>query len=487
LPFSAAFASTLVLSRMSADNEVQACRAAGLSYGTILLPVVFLGLSLTLGMYYMSNWVVPNFYRSAEGMIQKNLVQMMLTQVQKREPVEIPNTRMVVYANNAYEVTPKYNPNWAHQPDRLLVFEGVAAGRIDEGQLRNEVTAEKAEVLIYRIEGQTWIQMRLTNVLAVDQGHLVQAASAPMAPIRVPNPMKDRARFLSWPELRQIMREPEQFDEINELKQSLAQGMARESLTRQILALLTAGKPVTLKGVGPNESYTITSPRFERHGQSVLLMGDKDHPVLIEQFDQGKVNSRFQCAQAKLSVDPGQDAQSEPNLDLTMTNVTAANVRQNDPGSVQRSLARNELRWPEPIMDQMDQHSAMDLMAAAAEHDVDSPLVMGARHELVKEIDKLWRRLISQVHQRAASAVSCLLVLLLGGVLSIKLCDRLPLVVYFWTFLLAFIAVVIINSGDNLADSSSKHSLLMALSTIWAGNVILLVALGLNYWKLSRT
>ena len=63
----------------------------------------------------------------------------------------------------------------------------------------------------------------------------------------------------------------------------------------------------------------------------------------------------------------------------------------------------------------------------------------------------------------------------------------MPLVVYFWSFLLAFIAVVIINSGDNLVDTNSKHSLLLALSVIWTGNVILLVALGLNYWKLSRT
>lgn len=484
LPFSAAFASVMVLSRMASDNEVQACRAVGLSYGTILLPVIFLGLSLTLGLYYMSNWVVPSFYRSAEGMIQKNLVQMMLTQVQKHEPVEIPSTRMVVFANNAYEVTPEYNKEWEHQPDRLIVFEGVAAGRITDGELRNEATAEKAEVLLYRIEGETWIQMRLTNVLAVDQGHLVQAASAPMAPIRVPNPMKDRARFLSWPDLRKIMRKPEEFDEIAELKDELAKMMARENLAVQIQSNLLQGQAVTINGVSGGETYVITSPRVELRGQSLLLGATARQPVKIEQFERGLIRSTFESQQAKLSIDFGE---SEPTLKLSMTNVTVSNVRQRGPVSKQRLVERNDLRWPAPVMEELRKHTAMDLLAVSDEHYKNSIPVMKARKELSKEIDTLWRKLISQVHQRAASAASCLLVLMLGAVLSIKLRDRMPLVVYFWTFLLAFVAVVVINSGDKLADSNSSRGLWMALTVIWMGNVILASALGLNYWKLSRT
>src|SRR5688572_29498054 len=49
IPFSAAFASTLIFCRLTADNEILACRASGMSYLTILLPVLFLGLALTGG------------------------------------------------------------------------------------------------------------------------------------------------------------------------------------------------------------------------------------------------------------------------------------------------------------------------------------------------------------------------------------------------------------------------------------------------------
>lgn len=484
LPFSAAFASTMVLYRMAADNEIQACRAVGLSYGTILVPVVFLGLILTLTLYYMSNWVVPQFYRSAEGMIQKNLVQMILTQVQKREPVEIPGTRMVVYANHAYEVEPTHNPAWKHQPDRLLVFEGVAAGRIVDRELRNEATAERAEVLLYRVEGETWIQMRLTNVLAVDQGHLVQAASAPMTPIRVPNPLKDRIRFLSWPELRQMMRNPDQFDDVSEPKQALVQIMAREGLLRQVESMLAAGQAVTLIGAGEQETYTLQAARSQRQGHSLILLGDGQRPVRVEQFERGLVRSRFESPQVRLSIDEGD---AEPSLKLTMHQVVVANLREQSVSSTQRTVERSALRWPQPVTSELASRTSTDLLSISAEHYARSNEVMDARKELSLEMRTLRRSLVAQVHERAASAVSCLLVLLMGAVLSIKLRDRMPLVIYFWVFLMALIAVVITNSGEKLAQSGSSNAMGMALLVIWLGNVILAVTLGLNFWKLSRT
>jgi sorbitol-specific phosphotransferase system component IIC len=75
----------------------------------------------------------------------------------------------------------------------------------------------------------------------------------------------------------------------------------------------------------------------------------------------------------------------------------------------------------------------------------------------------------------------------MGAVLSIKLRDRMPLVIYFWVFLMALIAVVITNSGEKLAQSGSSNAMSMALLVIWLGNVILAATLGLNFWKLSRT
>ncbi|MEY2713763.1 MAG: hypothetical protein RIT24_106, partial [Planctomycetota bacterium] len=50
LPFSGAFAATIVYSRLAADNEVLAMSAAGLSYRRVLMPAFVLGAALFLVM-----------------------------------------------------------------------------------------------------------------------------------------------------------------------------------------------------------------------------------------------------------------------------------------------------------------------------------------------------------------------------------------------------------------------------------------------------
>ena len=50
LPFAAAFAGTIVYARLTAENEVLAMSAAGLSYKRILLPAVGLGAILLIAM-----------------------------------------------------------------------------------------------------------------------------------------------------------------------------------------------------------------------------------------------------------------------------------------------------------------------------------------------------------------------------------------------------------------------------------------------------
>src|SRR5436189_6437075 len=62
LPFAAGFGATLSLHRMTIDNEIQAMSASGISYRRILLPSAALGLTLTLVMVVLTQWVLPQFW-----------------------------------------------------------------------------------------------------------------------------------------------------------------------------------------------------------------------------------------------------------------------------------------------------------------------------------------------------------------------------------------------------------------------------------------
>jgi len=96
---------TLTFGRMAADNEVTACSASGMSYARILAPIAALGLVLTMGLFYLSNFVVPGFYRAAAQTLENDLMSVLVTQLNQNRPfTEIPG--IVIYADSARQYDP---------------------------------------------------------------------------------------------------------------------------------------------------------------------------------------------------------------------------------------------------------------------------------------------------------------------------------------------------------------------------------------------
>lgn len=103
LPFAGAFASTFIFIRMASDNEILACSASGMSYARILAPVAALGLCLTMGLFYLSNFVVPGFYRAAAETLESDLMTVLVNQLNQNRPfTEIDG--YVLYADNATQM-----------------------------------------------------------------------------------------------------------------------------------------------------------------------------------------------------------------------------------------------------------------------------------------------------------------------------------------------------------------------------------------------
>src|SRR3954468_17949344 len=59
LPIAALFAATVVYGRLSADNELTACRAGGISHLSVAMPAVVLGLIVALFSFLLLSFLVP--------------------------------------------------------------------------------------------------------------------------------------------------------------------------------------------------------------------------------------------------------------------------------------------------------------------------------------------------------------------------------------------------------------------------------------------
>ena len=100
--------------------------------------------------------------------------------------------------------------------------------------------------------------------------------------------------------------------------------------------------------------------------------------------------------------------------------------------------------------------------------------------DLRGSVARLKRSILAERNQRAASAVSCALLILLGAVLSIHLRGQAPLTVYFWSFLLAIVTLIVISTGVNVAGGT-KSPLGVGLAVVWSGNALLVTVIAVLY------
>src|SRR5699024_760165 len=92
-----------------------------------------------------------------------------------------------------------------------------------------------------------------------------------------------------------------------------------------------------------------------------------------------------------------------------------------------------------------------------------------AATKLKYQIKDLARGITAQMNVRAASAIACLLLLVMGAVMASWLVGQMPLVVYMWTFITAIVTILIINTGRHMV-TGDEYSVPIALFVMWLGN-----------------
>ncbi len=490
LPFAGAFAGALVFGRMANDRELVACRAGGIGYGSILLPVVFLGLVLMLGLFFLSNWVVPGFYQRAAAMLETDLTRLLVGRIEQQQPVTLGG--MVLYADAVDDTqAPPVLPDSAVQPSKLIRLQGVVAGQLDEaGRLLNDATARHADLLLFHVDGDAWVTMSLQQVTYHDaaRGDLFWVEQWSVPQIRVPSPFRDSPRFMSWPQLRRLGRRPERFDLVRITRRELVNAIAEEQVLQLIEAGLAGGRgrsSVTLPGVGPGRSYQVSAPVVRRLEDGLELLADAAVPVRVDYIEGGLVVRRIEAAGAVVQAQT-MDPQPEPQvlIELSAARMIDARVGARR-GAEHATLALPRARWPKPVVTPLTSVPINDLIGLAKGQYADSAAVQHGVYVLRYHINRLFRGVVAQLHERAAQAVACLLVLLFSAVLSMRMTGSIPLVTYFWSFLPAVIVVVITHSGENIATDPSVPSWI-GQSVMWLGDLLLAATTGVMYWVLAR-
>jgi lipopolysaccharide export system permease protein len=93
LPMAALFAGALVYGRFAGDNELDACRASGISLLTMVYPGLALAVIVAVANLLLSFHVMPAFVHLAENSLKNNAKQILFRNIQRNRYYELPSSR----------------------------------------------------------------------------------------------------------------------------------------------------------------------------------------------------------------------------------------------------------------------------------------------------------------------------------------------------------------------------------------------------------
>ncbi len=495
LPFAGAFASTLVFLRLAGDNEITACAASGISYFRVLLPIIALGLVLMGLLLYMSNFVIPGYYKKAARTAQSDALTMIESQLNRGEPVTF--DRFVLYAESAESVPPSQinTAAYAIPPQKLISLTRVVFGQYDEqGKMRWDYTAGRASALLFRQGDRSWVTIRLRDSVYYDPtlGQMQRAQVDPLdlGPISPPNPLEDDPRFMSYRDLNRLERHPERFDDVAEGMRRLRIELGREVLVDRFRAA-ASGAGLELIGPGDGEVFRVSAGSVERSERGLRLTASADRPVQVIHERRGSRVWRVEAPAAMVQLEAA-EFDDQPGVLMELSEAKAYDPGPDPVFTEHPVLNLPRMRWPGELIVMPEQSATAKASPAFALLEMAEQPGFASNPDVIERAKYLWSRIyklgldiVAQRHERAATAAASFLLVVLGATLSIYLRNQMTLVVYFWSFVLAIVALVMIHSGSRLV-SDDRLMPAAGMAVLWSANIGLAVVTGWVYCRFAR-
>jgi len=483
LPMAALFASTLVYGRFASDNELDACKAGGISLLTLVYPGLALAIIVAIANLVLSFHVMPVFVGRAEKSIKADAKQILFRNIQRRSYYKIPpDGRYRIYADLA---NPKNN-----------TLSGVIVTMVKGDKIQKIITAEKANVNFDPHERFNEVQITAYNTY---QMGLEDEApfSAEWIPLTMPFApmMRDNIRFKKIDEMKKIRLDLMRFDPIAQLARDTYAQFTTEVLAKNIREKLytknrddeseSATPPVRnlYKLHSGNKLVEFTAQQCNIHDrEQVELFGD----ILVTEYDAStkKILRTMQCTKASIHLEGDKFA---PTLTMDLRS-PAWQQPDGLEGLAQRVIIRG-LILPQTVTNQLGTADILEAVNPAvidlALQNRTSQILQHLQNKLQREIQKTLAEIKAELHSRLVFGIGCVPLIMIGIGLGILLKGGHLLSAFGASSIPAAVLIVCIMSGYQLARNLGAQAV-SGIGLMWTGIVLLLVLAAVIYRNLLR-
>lgn len=489
LPVAAVFATSMIYGRLAADNELTACRAAGVSYRSVCGPALALGLVAALISLLFLSYVVPFFSYQVERVAYQNVAKVVSSEIERTHAYTVGKgrDRRAIFAQRAF-IPPDSGKDGVQtvvlvQPVYITSAKSTIYPGVDVP--RQLSMAPEATLHIKQGEGDTIIVSgELTGVSfprALGAGPNYGVGRLKIEPISMPSPLSQNVKFMDISRLKELAAMPE---EVNRVKLRMKQFIAAEQTQVMLRKVADAIARDVAGGytIASADPCQITAPgataAIDKDGL-LLKRGIADAIRVVVRHPGGR-RIVYECA--SLRVSPEMDAEyRQVTLTLEMTDVTktvgetiivSANERLPCtipmPPDVQAILTRKVGDYLRGDVPMRDNEKALKRETMVATNEV-----------------------IAEMHSRASFGISCLVLVMVGAVLGMQFRSGDFLTAFAVSVMPALVTITLVVAGAQMATDVSwvtlENPIVMGLVLIWAGNVIAGVLATVLFLRIRRT
>lgn len=471
LPMAALFASALSYGRFASDNELNACRASGISLTTLVYPGLVLAVLVAIANLLLSFHVMPSFVHLAEKSLKADAKQILFRNLERRGYYSLPPAnRYLLYAEN---VDAKND-----------MLSGIVLVRTDHGVIDQISAAEAATIRFNPQDKFNEVHLNAFGVQQMADDYWVGFEEALGWGLEFGSLLGDRIKFKRVNEMKQIRANLMLFDPVAKLALSAYTQLAMELLAEDLSGKLDAAPTGFYELHGPTRSIRVSTGSVVLDGNEKIALTP---PAVIEEFDShsGQTVRRLICEEGDNAYLTLEKNVTDPNLTVQLYNPTDALT-----GQLVFYAGFSDLALPEPVRRALSFGTILQVVApehtAAILRGGPSSTLKGLQDALAEEIEQTFVDIRSETNIRLVFGIGCIPMIMIGIGLGIIQKGGHLLSAFGASCVPAATLVVAIISGKNVAESVGLESL-SGILIMWGGLAGLTVLALLLYAKLMRT
>jgi len=466
LPMAALFSASLVYGRFAADNELDACRASGVSLMSLVYPGLALAIIVAAANLILSFHVMPVFVQRAESSLKADAQQIIFRNIQRKGYYKAPDSRYLIYADNA---------DFASG-----LLSGVVITEVEDYEIKKITTAENAKVRFNPHKRFNEVRISAQNTYQINpEGDSVSFEKL-LVTKEFGSLMGDDIKFKKIDRMKQIAASPIEFYPVEKLARGVYAQFTAEILAEDIAGCFAAEPNVFYKLRSSSGFVEFKASKCEAMtNESVELSGQ----VIVVDATINPVRT-LRCSRAAIYIEGDEFA---PTLTIELYN--AKWKRANGVEILARRPVIYGLLLPTSVAGRFETATILEAIEpqsiASVLRNGPSDKLIGLLSGLHRKIQKTLVEIKAETHSRLVFGIGCLPLIMIGIGLGIIKKGGHLLSAFGTSAVPAGVLIVCIMMGKNITKNpGSKIDLGLAL--MWLAVVFLCLLMIEIYRRLLK-